>query len=103
MVQAQQHADMLLTEARSRAREAAVAAMDNESLPPQGDQERRAVHAELAYLRTFSEVYRQHLKIYTEAVLRTIEDWEGKERDAARDVPLPRDTEVRGPNSRGIR
>jgi len=103
MVQAQQHADMLLTEARDRARAAAVAAMDNESLPPQTDQERRAVHAELAYLRTFSEVYRQHLKIYTEDVLRTIEDWESKERAAARDIPLPRDTGVRGPNTPGIR
>jgi cell division septum initiation protein DivIVA len=87
MGQAQQHADMLLDEARTRARAAAVAAMDNERLPPQTDQERRAVHAELAYLRTFSEVYRQHLKIYTEDVLRTIEDWESKERAAARDMP----------------
>jgi cell division septum initiation protein DivIVA len=103
MGQAQQHADMLLTEARTRARAAAVAAMDNEGLPPQTDQERRAVHAELAYLRTFSEVYRQHLKIYTEDVLRTIEDWESKERAAARDIPVARDVPVRGPNSPGIR
>jgi hypothetical protein len=77
--------------------------MDNEGLPPQTDQERRAVHAELAYLRTFSEVYRQHLKIYTEDVLRTIEDWESKERAAARDIPVARDVPVRGPNSPGIR
>jgi cell division septum initiation protein DivIVA len=101
MVQAQQHADMLLTEASSRARAAAVAAMDNEGLAPQTDQERRAVQAELAYLRTFSEVYRKHLKIYTEDVLRTIEDWESKERAAARDMPARRDIPVRGPNSSG--
>jgi cell division septum initiation protein DivIVA len=88
MGQAQQHADMLLEEARTRARAAAVAAMDHDGLPPQTDQERRAVHAELAYLRTFSEVYRQHLKIYTEDVLRTIEDWESKERAASRDTSL---------------
>jgi len=88
MGQAQQHADMLLEEARTRARAAAVAAMDHDGLPPQTDQERRAVHAELAYLRTFSEVYRQHLKIYTEDVLRTIEDWETKERAASRDTSL---------------
>lgn len=88
MGQAQQHADMLLEEARTRARAAAVDAMNHDGLPPQTDQERRAVQAELAYLRTFSEVYRQHLRIYTEDVLRTIEDWEGKERAAARDVPL---------------
>jgi cell division septum initiation protein DivIVA len=88
MSQAQQHADMLLEQARTRARAAAVDAMNKDGLPPQTDQERRAMQAELAYLRTFSEVYRQHLRIYTEDVLRTIEDWEGKERAAARDVPL---------------
>jgi len=103
MGQAQQHADILLTEARTRARAAAVAAMDNEGLPPQTDQERRAVHAELAYLRTFSEVYRQHLKIYTEDVLRTIEDWEGKERAAARDIEVPPGAGIRGHDSPGIR
>ncbi len=88
MGQAQQHADMLLDEARTRARAAAVDAMNHDGLPPQTDQERRAVQAELAYLRTFSEVYRQHLKIYTEDVLRTIEAWETKERAASADVPL---------------
>lgn len=87
MGQAQQHADMLLEQARTRARTAAVDAMDYEGLPPQTDQERRAVQAELAYLRTFSEVYRQHLRIYTEDVLRTIEAWEIKERSAARTAP----------------
>ena len=48
-------------------------------------------------------MYRQHLKIYTEDVLRTIEDWESKERAAARDIPVPRDVPVRGPDSPGIR
>jgi hypothetical protein len=88
MGQAQQHADMLFEEARTRARAAAVDAMNHDGMAPQTDQERRAVQAELAYLRTFSEVYRQHLRIYTEDVLRTIEDWESKERAAARDVPI---------------
>jgi cell division septum initiation protein DivIVA len=87
MVQAQQHADMLLDEARTRARSAAIAAINRDSLVPQTDQERRAVQAELAYLRTFAEVYRQHLKIYTEDVLRTIEMWETKERAASSEVP----------------
>ena len=79
---------MLLEEARTRARAAAVDAMDRDGLPPQTDQERRAVQAELAYLRTFSDVYRQHLKIYTEDVLRTIEAWDSKERAASGDGPL---------------
>jgi cell division septum initiation protein DivIVA len=103
MSQAQQHADMLLEEARSRARAAAVAAIDTDGLPPQTEQERRAVQAELAYLRTFSEVYRQHLKIYTEDVLRTIEDWESKERAATREIAPPHEVPARGPTSPGSR
>ena len=86
MGQAHQHAEMLLEEAQSQARAAAVAAIDHDRPVPQTDQERRAMQAELAYLRTFSEVYRQHLRIYTEDVLRTIEDWDSRERSAARDL-----------------
>ena len=82
MAQAHQHADLLLEEARTKAREAAVEAMSNEAFPPQTEHERRAAEAELAYLRTFSEVYRQHLKIYTESVQRILDDWDNKERAA---------------------
>lgn len=82
MAQAQQHADMLLEEARTKAREAAVEAMSNEALPPQTEHQRRAAEGELAYLRTFSEVYRQHLRIYTESVQRMLDDWDHKEREA---------------------
>ena len=56
MAQAHQHADVLLEEARTKAREAAVEAMSSEAFPPQTEHERRAAEAELAYLRTFSEV-----------------------------------------------
>jgi DivIVA domain-containing protein len=31
--------------------------------------------AELAYLRTYSEVYRTHLRAYLEALLRNVEEW----------------------------
>ena len=92
MTEAHQHADMLLEEARTKAREAAVEAMSNEVLPPQTEDERRAAEAELAYLRTFGEVYRQHLKIYTESVQRILDDWASKERAAALprgELPLP--------------
>ena len=82
MAQAHQHADMLLEEARTKAREAAVEAMSSEAFPPQTEHQRRAAEAELAYLRTFSEVYRQHLKIYTESVQRILDDWDNKERAA---------------------
>jgi DivIVA domain-containing protein len=81
MAQAYQHADMLIEEARSKAREAAIEAMSQDSLPPQSGNERRAVEGELAYLRTFAEVYRQHLRIYTESVQRMLDDWDQKDRD----------------------
>jgi hypothetical protein len=56
--------------------------MNHDPLPPQSEQERRAVQGEMAYLRTFNQVYRMHLKAYTETILRTIEDWEHKESGA---------------------
>jgi DivIVA domain-containing protein len=76
--EAQQHSDMLLQDAHSRARDAAVSAL-NVPEPLQTDRERRAAQAELAYLRTYSDVYRSHLRVYTEAVLQAIEEWERKE------------------------
>jgi DivIVA domain-containing protein len=78
MREAQQHSDMVLEEAHARAREAAVSAL-NLAAPPQTDRERRAAQAELAYLRTYSDVYRAHLRAYTEGVLHSIEEWERKE------------------------
>ncbi len=90
--EAQQYSDMVLEDAQSKAREAAVTAL-NDAPAPQTDRERRAAQAELAYLRTYSDVYRSHLRAYTEGVLRGIEDWERKEaaslQDAAKSAPLP--------------
>jgi DivIVA domain-containing protein len=77
MREAQQHSDMITQEAQVRAREAAVSALSLPALP-QTEQERQAVQAELAYLRTYSDVYRAHLRAYTEGVLRGIEEWERK-------------------------
>ena len=85
MREAQQHSDMLLEEAHARAREAAVSAL-NVAAPPQTDRERRAAQAELAYLRTYSDVYRAHLRAYTEGVLSSIEDWERKEAASLQEV-----------------
>jgi DivIVA domain-containing protein len=85
MIEAQKHSDMILEDAHSRARDAAVSAL-NVPAPPQTDQERQAAQAELAYLRTYSDVYRAHLRAYTEGVLRGIEDWERKEANAFREA-----------------
>lgn len=91
MREAQSYSDMLLEEAHSRARDAAVSAL-NAAPVPQTDHERRAAQAELAYLRTYGDVYRAHLRAYTEGVLRGIEEWERKEaaslQEAARAVPI---------------
>jgi DivIVA domain-containing protein len=76
--EAQERSSFILEDAHEKARDAAVDAL-NEPLPPQSDSEREATRAELAYLRTYSRVYREHLRAYTEGVLRGIEDWERKE------------------------
>jgi DivIVA domain-containing protein len=90
MREAQQYSDMILEEAHARARDAAVTAL-NTTPAPQTERERSAAQAELAYLRTYSDVYRSHLRAYTEGVLRGIEEWERKEaaslQDAATALP----------------
>src|SRR5262245_51829271 len=78
LTEAQQHADMVLDEASARAKEAAIAAL-NGPVPPQEDATRSGLRAELAYLRAFGEVYRTHLRAYTEGMLRSIDEWEHRE------------------------
>ncbi|WP_165950453.1 DivIVA domain-containing protein [Actinomadura sp. GC306] len=46
--------------------------------PP--EDERRAMEREIAYLRTYSDVYRTHLRSYLEALLRNVDEWENAER-----------------------
>jgi DivIVA domain-containing protein len=85
--EAQQHSDMILEEAHARAREAAVSAL-NTSVPLASptDREWQAAQAELAYLRTYGDVYRAHMRAYTEGVLRGIEDWERREAASLNEV-----------------
>jgi DivIVA domain-containing protein len=78
MQEAQRYSDMILEEAQTRAREAAVVAL-NAAPTPQSYHEQQAAHAEMAYLRTYSDVYRTHIRAYTEGILRGIEEWERKE------------------------
>jgi DivIVA domain-containing protein len=91
MQEAQRYSDMILEEAHTKARDAAVSAL-NAAPTPQTHQEQQAVHAELAYLRTYSDVYRAHLRAYTEGILRGIEEWERKEAisldNAAQGAPM---------------
>jgi DivIVA domain-containing protein len=78
MQEAEQHSATILQDAQARARKAAVSAL-NLPAPPQTDRERQAAQAELAYLRTYSDFYRAHLRAYTEGMLRGIEEWERNE------------------------
>jgi cell division septum initiation protein DivIVA len=78
MSQARQHSDRMMEEAQAKARDAAVSALNGPATPP-SDEEWQAAQAELAYLRTYSGVYRSHLRAYTEGILRGIEEWERKE------------------------
>jgi cell division septum initiation protein DivIVA len=78
MSQARQHSDRMMEEAQAKARDAAVSALNGATTPP-SDEEWQAAQAELAYLRTYSGVYRSHLRAYTEGILRGIEEWERKE------------------------
>jgi DivIVA domain-containing protein len=87
MLGAEQHSDTILEDAKAMAREAAVSAL-NQPAPPQTDRERRAAQAELAYLRTYSDFYRAHLRAYTEGMLRGIKEWERKEAASLEEAAL---------------
>ena len=97
MLEAEQHSGTILEDAQAMAREAAVSAL-NLPAPPQTDRERQAAQAELAYLRTYSDFYRAHLRAYTEGMLRGIEEWERKEAASFLDAgPGPADYRSTGP------
>lgn len=90
LAEAKKHAAVMLEEAdveASRAAEAALAAPVTRS-----DTNRRELEAELAYLRTFSDVYRTHLHAYLDALLRNVEEWERAEKTslAAARTGVPR-------------
>jgi len=78
MAEAKSHATLMLEEAHGEASRAAEAAL---AVPvTQASADRREVQAELAYLRTFSNVYRKHLHAYLDALLRNVEEWERAEK-----------------------
>jgi DivIVA domain-containing protein len=86
LADAKSRAAMMLEEAHQQA--AAAAAAVAGSIPavpdpePLAGGERREMEREIAYLRTFSDVYRTHLRSYLEALLRNVEQWERSERDS---------------------
>lgn len=90
LTEARKHAAVMLEEAHTEASSAAEAALVAPATPPDAD--RRELEAELAYLRTFSDVYRTHLHAYLDALLRNVEEWERAEKTslAATRGSLPR-------------
>jgi cell division septum initiation protein DivIVA len=76
--EAQVRASVILDEAHASASQAASAVRDTRE--PLSGSERQQLEAEIAYLRTFSDVCRTHLKAYMESLTRSIEEWERAER-----------------------
>jgi cell division septum initiation protein DivIVA len=93
--EAKVRASMILEAAHASATEAADTVRAAPDLPPPSGQQadQQEVQAELAYLRTFSEVCRTHLRAYMESLTRSIDEWERAEHKgglAARDSVVPR-------------
>jgi DivIVA domain-containing protein len=89
LADAKKHAAMMLEDSHGEASRAAEEALAAPVTLPVGD--RRELEAELAYLRTFSDVYRTHLHAYLDALVRNVEEWERAEKTslAAARASLP--------------
>jgi DivIVA domain-containing protein len=79
--EAKVRASMILEEAHASARQAASAVRDTREPLPAA--ERQELQVEIAYLRTFSDVCRTHLRSYMESLTRSIEQWERAEQEGA--------------------
>lgn len=90
LAEARAHAERVLEEAHTQASDAAAMAMAGPGQAASAG-ERRELEAELAYLRTFSDVYRTHLRAYLDALLRNVDEWERAEKSslAAARAELP--------------
>jgi DivIVA domain-containing protein len=80
LAEAKAHAARVLEDAHQLASQAAALVVSGDDTHT--DPGRADLAAELAYLRTFSDVYRTHLRAYLEALLRNVEEWERAERSS---------------------
>ena len=80
LAEAREQVDQVADEADREASQATRAAMA--ARLAQSPADCRELQAELAHLRTFSEVYRTHLRAYLDALLRDVDEWEGAERSS---------------------
>jgi len=83
--------DEILDEARSRAEQileeahgqaSLVTAASLEASITRKGPDRAELEAELAYLRTFSDVYRAHLRSYLDQLVRNVEEWDRAEKES---------------------
>jgi DivIVA domain-containing protein len=90
VAEARANAARVLEQAHGDASRAAAAVPA--SAEPLSRTERQELEAELAYLRTFSDVCRTHLRAYLEALARNVEEWERAEKRSLASVraELPR-------------
>jgi DivIVA domain-containing protein len=79
--EAKVRASMILETAHASATEAADMARATSDQPRAS--ERQDLQAEIAYLRTYSDVCRTHLRAYMDSLTRSIEAWERAERNGA--------------------
>jgi len=98
--EAKVRASMILEDAHTTATKAANAARDTPE--PLSAAERQDLQAEIAYLRTFSDVCRTHLRAYLESLTRSIDEWENAEHNGALTArpPLPLPLSYPHPTSR---
>jgi cell division septum initiation protein DivIVA len=79
LAEARTRAEQVLEEAYGAASLAAEASLDVSVARQSSD--RGELEAELAYLRTFSDVYRSHLHSYLDKLLRNVEEWDRAEKE----------------------
>jgi DivIVA domain-containing protein len=80
LADANSRAELILQEAHEKAAIAADDAARSVPAAPHGSPgEHRDMEREIAYLRTYSDVYRRHLRAYLEALLRNVDEWEHSE------------------------
>jgi DivIVA domain-containing protein len=84
--EARTNASLVLEQAHSDARRAAAAVPSSAATEPLSAAEHRALEAELAYLKTFSDVCRTHLRAYLEVLARNVDEWERVEKNSLASV-----------------
>jgi len=83
--EAKVRASMILEEAHDSASRAAAEAREEppEPRPAEERQDLADLRAEIAYLRTFSDVCRTHLRAYMESLTHSLDEWERAEHNGA--------------------